>query len=48
MGLVHLLGFTDKADIIGDNPQTAVIDPAQCLTVCMKQSHLNLWKIFKV
>lgn len=28
MGDVALLGFTDNADIIGDNPHTAVIDPA--------------------
>jgi hypothetical protein len=28
MGEVDLLGFTDKADIIGDSPQIAVIDPA--------------------
>lgn len=28
MGEVDLLGFTDRADIMGDNPQTAAIDPA--------------------
>lgn len=36
MGDVDLLGFTDNAEIIGDNPHTAVIEPA----IKYKQNHL--------
>ena len=48
MGDVDLLGFTDNAEIIGDNPHTAVIDPALKYNknVIIVSLHLYIYILF--
>ena len=48
IGDVGLFGFSDNADIIGDSPHTAVIDPAKLCIYFLFQNNITTNLLFRV